>query len=427
MANNLKRAIDTDLGHLRTTERERAMILNNALGGKKVKRKVSVAFVLIMVLILLAVGALAAVLLSVRELVDLQAVPMANQSEGDSYSVEETNILLKLAQENGITLSEHARESINKFLSNGQGYYKEEMVMALAKAEFGEDPSAWTLEEQKWFDDVCVAIGFIEKSEKALPAADEITQEQAEKIAEEYIHSRYDKSVDLRDATAYKRGVQYLDGDVVGRYSGRYWTVFYEPLIVTATDYWIYISSRGEVLGDDVRPGYKEGDDIHAILNCFIGSLYSWEFGAWNHADIQFFCKAVASSSSTNDPAVLCIKQTAYPNISADAMSKEEAGRIAAKALNLTEDAVKGAVYIGDDPNPVWKVRLYTELPGGDVVNDRLNSIARYYVEVDSITGEVKNIYQRDNHYDAWHRYIVLQKVFEEVEATWVDTTPSVG
>ncbi len=61
MANNLKRAIDVDLSRLRTTERERAVILTNALEGHKVKKKLSVAFVLAMTLVLLAAAALAVV------------------------------------------------------------------------------------------------------------------------------------------------------------------------------------------------------------------------------------------------------------------------------------------------------------------------------------------------------------------------------
>ena len=62
MPNNLKRAIETDLGCLRTTGRERARILRNALEGKKVKKKLSVGFVLMIILILAVVTALAVTL-----------------------------------------------------------------------------------------------------------------------------------------------------------------------------------------------------------------------------------------------------------------------------------------------------------------------------------------------------------------------------
>ncbi len=64
MINNLKRAIETDLGCLRTTGRERARILRNALEGKKVKKKLSVGFVLVVVLLLAVAAALAATALS---------------------------------------------------------------------------------------------------------------------------------------------------------------------------------------------------------------------------------------------------------------------------------------------------------------------------------------------------------------------------
>ena len=117
-----------------------------------------------------------------------------------------------------------------------------------------------------------------------------------------------------------------------------------------------------------------------------------------------------------------------YPDVSPDAMSKEEAGRIAAKTLSLSEDTFQGAVYIGDNPNNIWKVHLFVEFPDGTYdESDPYARFARYYVEVDSVTGEVKDIYQRVNHYDRWYINLVLQTVIEEVDATWVDTTPSFG
>ncbi len=210
--NRIRYALDARLSGITERPGSYQRVLRQARGERKVKRKMSLGLVLLLILLLISITALAVALLSAREIAEQHAIPMANQSEGDSYSVEETNVLLALAEENGVALSETARASINKFLGNGQGYYKEEMLMALAKAEFGEAPASWTLEEQKWFDDVCVAIGFLEKPQKAIPAADEISQNQAEQIAEEYIHSHYDKSVDLHDASVYKRGIQFKTG-----------------------------------------------------------------------------------------------------------------------------------------------------------------------------------------------------------------------
>ena len=59
MPNNVKHAIDQTLHSLRTTEDERSAILTNCLEGRSVKRKVSVAFVMTVILVLLAATALA--------------------------------------------------------------------------------------------------------------------------------------------------------------------------------------------------------------------------------------------------------------------------------------------------------------------------------------------------------------------------------
>lgn len=425
--NRIRQVIDSRLSGMETSPGFERNVLGRVRGEIIVKKKLSTALVLTLVLMLLAMGALAAVLLSARELIEQKAVPMANQSEGNSYSVEETNKLLKLAEENDITLSDEAKKKINKFLSNNQGYYKEEMLMALAKAEFGEAPASWTLEEQKWFGDVCVAIGFIEETLQVIPTVDEISQEQAEKIAEEYIHSHYDKSVNLNDVTVYKRGAQYLNGNVEGEYPGRYWALYYEPLTVTAAGYSIYINSKGEVWKDDVRPGVKEGSDIETIRRKFI-TAYGWNISAWRQPELQAFQQAIEQSGSTNDKAVLCLKRTEYPNVSDEAMEPERAADIAAKALVLSDYTFMNAVYIGDSPNPVWKVRLVVKLKDGEKNNsDPYGGPFNYYVEVDSKSGEVKSIYKRDINYAYWYLDIVLHKIIMEVDQTWTDTSKSFG
>ena len=60
---------------------------------KPMKRKLSVGLVLAIVLIVVALTALAVTLLSPREIVEEYAMPIASLSEGDAYSVEETNVL----------------------------------------------------------------------------------------------------------------------------------------------------------------------------------------------------------------------------------------------------------------------------------------------------------------------------------------------
>ena len=93
--NNLKRAIDTDLSRLRTTERERSMILENALEGKKVKKKLSVAFVLMLVLVLAAAVALAYTLLSNQYFEDVATLE-SEHGYYDEWSLDEKLAMLQI-------------------------------------------------------------------------------------------------------------------------------------------------------------------------------------------------------------------------------------------------------------------------------------------------------------------------------------------
>ena len=400
---------------------------------RPMKRKLSVGLVFAIVLILAALTALAVTLLSPREIIEKHGIPIASQSEGDAYSAEETNILLDIARENGIAFSEHGMRNINEFLSRGEGYYKQELLMELAKAEFGSDVASWTLAEQKWFDDVCVATGISDQPQVGLPGEGEMTQEQAVKIAQDYIHAQYDASVNLDDTAVYKAGVQYINGNENGAYPGYYWVIFYEPRTLDAAYYSIYIGSQGEVWLAEVTPG--AGEDAYAFqITSRFQSMYGWKFSLWSQSELRSFQQTVVLAKPTRDEGdkgVLGIRQMVYPDISPDAMSPEDAITLAAKAVpdaDPYDDYLwnnDGVVYLGDNPNPVWKVHLSSSDQDGSRYNP-------YLVEVDSITGEIKSIFRR--YYGAdyqsdlgWASHIVLQSIIDEINETWVDTSESFG
>lgn len=110
MANNLKRAIDTDLSCLCTTERERAMILRNALEGKKVKKKLSVGLALAITLLLLAGVALA---LTFSDVFFRQAAILQNEN-GDlnTWTLQEKIALIGTMEESGIAFPADKYEAL---------------------------------------------------------------------------------------------------------------------------------------------------------------------------------------------------------------------------------------------------------------------------------------------------------------------------
>ena len=100
--NQIKDSINRTLSLLPVEGLNASNLLAQAKGGRKVKRKLSIVLVLTIVMVLVALGALAAVLLSMRDMVEQEVVPLANQTAGESLTAIDTNRVLELAEENGI-------------------------------------------------------------------------------------------------------------------------------------------------------------------------------------------------------------------------------------------------------------------------------------------------------------------------------------
>ena len=116
----IQHSLNAALSGLRTTSGQRDQFFENATGGYKVKRRISVGLVLTAVLLLAAVTALAVALLSPREVVEQVAVPLAQENEQENYSYDELRELMTALNENGITLDEGSR--LMKAFQAGHGY-----------------------------------------------------------------------------------------------------------------------------------------------------------------------------------------------------------------------------------------------------------------------------------------------------------------
>lgn len=376
-------------------------------------RRLSAGMLLALVLALLAVTAVAAALLSVREIVDEHAVPMAQQSIGETdYTSEEVRALVQLARENGIVLSDQALANIDWALDQEEGYAKDELVRQLAYAEFGSDMSAWTLEQQRWFDDALVAMGVLPEPQKAMPEQPDDARALAVSRAVAYLTGRYAVAGDLTDETQYRTGAQYLNGDADGDYPGLYWSIDFQPRTITGGEYWVYLRDDGEILGEWVRPGLSAdstpGDVEDAYRSVFGTSIL------WDQPIRQSFLATVKQLTPSNNKAYLCLIRTEYPDVPENALSMEEAYAVAAADLGVTQYRVLPVPLITTDTNPVWKLRMSS----GD---------QNYSFEIDCITGEIRTKRLLDKLHLKWWMGIVLWEVSDEVDATWVDDRPSVG
>ncbi len=404
-------ALDMRLSGVSASPLLKMRVLSEIKGETKMKKKLSFGLAFAMVLTLLAVGALAAALLTPRQLIDQTGVPMAQENEGVQFTVEETNLLLKLAEENGITLSAQAKASIDKFLASGEGYYEDELFLALAKAEFGDNMGQWSLEEQKWFDDVCVAIGMLKAPEKGLPGEGDITRERAVEIAQAHIAEKFGNTHDLSDPALFRQGVQYIKSDDDAQFSGMYWSIDYTPLTLAGAEYWVYISPSGEVLGATTSGEIGAGATVDSVSYRY-RTLYDDDFTKCTPAQLRAFKAAIAQTTDVNNKSKMCIERTEYPDVPENAMTAERAGELAAQALHLSDYVFEGGVLLGDSPNPVWRVRIRDTR--ASTLNDGAWTL--HHVEVDCMTGEIKSTVTPEIDRYRWYLDIVSQRVFEQVD-----------
>ena len=146
------------------------------------KRKLTYVLVLAVIMLLIAATALAVALLSPKEVVEQVAVPMAQENDRDwrvetDFSPDELAAFIRECNQNGIDLDEN--DVIMKAIRNGQGYNEEEAIMAVCRVAFGGNYGEWTIAEQHWFQDVMVAIGWVEENRVALPGPDDLSEEEA--------------------------------------------------------------------------------------------------------------------------------------------------------------------------------------------------------------------------------------------------------
>ena len=418
----VQKALNQDAAFIQSNPYLAQRVLNAAnaksygKGGLGVRKKFSLSLVLVLVVMMLTVTAVAAVLLSMRQIVDEHAIPMANEYSGESYTIEDTNILLQLAEENGIVFSEEGRDSIARFLSDGEGYPKEEMLMLLAKAEFGEQPERWTIEQQKWFDDACVAIGFIDSNEKDVPSGDDISEEDAYRLAAQYIYENCGNTFSVDDETQFHRGAQYIIND--GAYTcPKYWRIEFAGVGLKDPTYCVFLSDTGEFLDVEISLGIHEKSTYSDVINRY-RELYGWNPASWSQEILRAFRHDIDMCIPSNDKAYLCLKKVQYPDLDDDKLNQQQAVDIGAKHLGLREYMVDTAVYVTTQQRKVWRICFYVDLPD--------DSFQYYYADIDAMDGTVLYAHMVDGRTYLYYD-IVPQSVIEEVDQEWEDNSPAFG
>lgn len=378
------------------------------LPGKErpvMKRKWTMILVAALILCLLAAGAVAAMLLSSQELVEQHVVPMAleNDAEGvnDTFTNEQLARIVALAEENNIRLS----DSILRALEKGEGYWEEEVIISLAKSQFGPYPAQWTIEEQYWFGEMCAAIGYQDSSSYHLPGEDEMSYGEAYAKAREHVAAQgYDVSL-LDDRTKYALSRSCIaDKNKNGDILCVTWSFWFEPLEVDLPSFEMQMNADGSLAMFSHRAGLSEKLTTGTLKSHEVQDYFSDMYGNQNKWTPEIFVEYVTVLRQTDltnaSRGLRAYAATQFCLPPEGALTAEEAIARAKEAMPLENPIVRGAYCFEVDGRVCWKVSMRPE-----------EEFTTHMAEMDAMTGEILLTYEVDRGHAA--QYFVPLSVWE--------------
>ncbi len=355
------------------------------------KRKLSLGLVLALVLCMLTLGALAVALLTNEELVEQEVLPLALKNDisglNEVLSHEDLVRVLALAEENGIDLTKNPH--IHRAYEAGEGYWEGEVIMAIAKDAFGPYPGQWTLEQQCWFEEMMVRIGFKEYNAIRIPGEGELSYEAAYALAKEYIAENCgaQAAAHLDDREEYSLWRRYsADLDADGTILPPMWYFDFEANSPDLGTYHVDMDAAGKLMAFSHEPPLGEIDPLTVLdVRQRFEQLYGWEpdwaqetwvrYGQWLRR--------------TTDPDTWPLSAVTYIPVPTGALSKEQASQAAIAAVQGTDSRVTSAVCMLHGEQPVWKVLVR------DVTVPSADGLSLFVVEVDAFTGETQSVSER--------------------------------
>lgn len=346
------------------------------------RKKLSVSLVLAIVLVLIVIGALAA-LLTGKSFVDQVAAPLAKESAEMMFTRGELDEILKQLDAAHIVLDKDLRTRLE---TTQEGYYKEELMRAIAKTELGFYPSRWSIADQYWYGELLVESGQLAENSHILPQEGELTQDEAFAAAVAYIHASYDPTAEVADPALFDLDLQYLvlydHPDLPP--GQRCWYIEYSPRDLHHDYYFVCLSPQGEVLETYIQQGLTR-DWVTIMRDYELDWAYERVYGRLGEREpevmIQFRedLKKIYDLKGVQERAFAAIISQTYGIPDARSISKEDAIQIARTALNADEKRNPfSSLYMLGNEGPIWKIAFFME-------DTRYRSAA----EISAYTGQV--------------------------------------
>ncbi|MGN1368021.1 MAG: PepSY domain-containing protein [Aristaeellaceae bacterium] len=357
-----------------------------------VKRKFSTGLIVALIALLLTSTAVAAALLTGMELIEQQVVPMAQENDGEvrpeeKYTYEELKSIIAMAEENGIFLDDDT--SVMRALRMGEGYWEEETIMALCREAFGGLIYEWTVEEQHFFQDMMVEIGWSQSNGYPLPGENDMPSETARALAKQILRDAYGAELPLDDPALYRSVEEFFPHGDDQLYDEINWQFTFYPRTLDGATYVVRFDSQGghvdhdKVVSDMLVNGYDEQslvgwvDSVYNYRKAGTG-MRSWKADAW-YAFGQKLPQATRSEKW--DEAFDGYAASVYLLPGEGDLTRKQARNIAFADAGVKDYTNVTELLLGQGDQRIWKISFST----AEVTGTR--QLLSY--EIDSKTHEI--------------------------------------
>ncbi|MBQ2699867.1 MAG: hypothetical protein IJF65_01810 [Clostridia bacterium] len=410
-----QQALNDELSALRTSSVQRTELYQNAVGGYKVKKKLTVGWVLALALMLFAVTAAAAALLTHTQIIEQFAVPMAlkndtNNAIQEVYSNQELDQIVSILSENDLALDENS--SIMKALKQGKGYWEEETLMAICREAFGGLFYEWSIEQKYWFETMAVQIGFKENNPFLLPAQGDMTIPQATAYAVKLLNNEYgielptEKNSDWDIREWFYGPWTDSDGD-----HQAYWQFEFVNRKTGITAYTARFDRDGRQVVLEGLPPHTAHiqaasfDEATMYIDEKYGAMGDWSLAGWAE-----FGQLIEPFRPENQRQ-WAHQQAGYRLPPDGSLSESQALHIAREAIQMGDEDSSQIICCVSNGKPLYKLTLRYEFP-----EDRIEHLydAVWCVEMDCATGEITAM--RPHYANHTTQYLELFVPFELLE-----------
>lgn len=435
-SDEVRAAVDLNLSGLRFDAMKQAQIMLRKDGDLKMKKKLSVSMAIALALLLVTVAAVAAVLLSGKDVVDQVIAPKAMENQDEMFTQAEVDEILAFANKQGITLEPR----LMQMLSRREGYYKSELAMLFAKEALGFYPGTWDVADQHWFGEFRVKIGSIGINYATVPQEGEKSQEEIEAIAKAYIREKAGKDFPLDDRTRYDLYRSFTATKINPHRTIREWGIGFEPLSQRDPGFQVKLTPQGEVKGYQDTVAFvtqelpKAGADtqVNLMVNDFLrihsmGYLDLLGLTQENLQELRVLLKPWENDETALESYYGFLLKQQFGPAPEGSLSREQAIEVAVKAaqeqFKVTEQELRQGPARYQSSRPyIYAVLLKAE---GDY-RWKVSFAKDYLVELDARTGKVElmDVYSPGN---SENRRFTLDSLLPEEQRAYASPRPDFG